>query len=852
MKKKSLLLFVAGIAISFGINAQVALDYYLPAGAKLNPAIPTPKSVLGFEIGEYHLTQPNIIRYMEALDLASDRISLVRIGQTWEKQPLIQLVITSPANQQNLEKLRKEHLSSIEPGAPNVPGRKDPLIIWLGYSVHGNEPSGANAAPVVAYYLAASEDDKILKMLDNTIILLDPCINPDGLTRFASFVNTRKSMGNNSDPNSFEFQEPWPGGRSNHYWFDLNRDWLLLQHPETQALISQFHQWMPNVVTDHHEMGSNSTFFFQPGVPTRNNPLTPPGTFALTQKIGTYHAKALDQIGSLYYSEEGFDDFYIGKGSSYPDIHGSIGILFEQASTRGHLRQTNSGTLSFPFTIRNQVTVSFSTLDAATELKRELQFHMVDFYKTAISEAETSPVKGYVFGDSNDPQKAALLVDNLLKHQVKVFDLDKPLDIEGTSFTPGKAWYVPLKQMEYRVIRSIFETTTKFTDSTFYDVSSWTLPLAMGIPYKAIDGKNIGRISGTRQVLTVPAFNGNISPIISKVGYLISCDPYLVHKGLYRILDQGIRVKIANRSFTLNNGNEKAIYQPGTLFIPSANQELNENDLFFTLTKITTDNGLNLISLQTGYTLEGPDLGSSQFADISKPRILTFAGSGNSGITGEIWYLLDTRFQIPMTIAEIRRFSSIDLDKYNLIIFTGSYPELDGAAVDKIKEWTRKGGVIIGIDSGCSFLEKAGLCKLSPIAPPPSESKENGFRPYAARSQDGAGRSIPGTIFTASLDTTHPLAYGYHSDQISVFKEGNSFFKTSSDTYENLGIFTNNPLISGYINKDNLNLIRNSSAIQRQSYGSGKVILFMDDPVFRGFWAGLHKLLLNSMFWGRL
>jgi len=852
MKTKNMIVLVASMILATGIRAQAGLDYFLPTGAKLNPAIPTPKSVLGFEIGEYHLTQANIIRYMEALDQASDRITIVRIGQTWEKQNLIQLVITSPANQQNLDKLRKEHLAAIEPGTPSAQGKKDPLILWLGYSVHGNEPSGANAAPVVAYYLAASEDEKILKLLDNAIILLDPCINPDGLNRFASFVNTRKSINNNPDPNSFEFQEPWPGGRSNHYWFDLNRDWLLLQHPETQALISQFHLWKPNVVTDHHEMGSNSTFFFQPGVPTRNNPLTPAGTFSLTQKIGAYHAKVLDQIGSLYYSEEGFDDFYIGKGSSYPDLHGSIGILFEQASSRGHLRQTSNGPLSFQFTIRNQVTVSFSTLDAAMDLKKELQFHMAEFYKSAISEAENSPVKGYIFGDSRDPQKAALLVDNLLKHQIKIYELDKSIDMDGVIFEPGKAWFVPLKQMQYRLIRSVFETVTKFSDSTFYDVSSWTMPLAMGIPYEAVDGKNITRITNTRLVQTVPVFSGNVTPLSSSVGYLISCDPYMLHKGLYQILNQNIRVKIATSSFTIITNGASVTYQPGTLFIPSTNQELNENDLFFTLNKVANENSLTLTGLQTGYSIEGPDLGSSRFADISKPRILTFAGSGNSGITGEIWHLLDTRFQIPMTIAEVRRFSSVDLDHYNILIMSGSYSELDAAALDRIKEWTRKGGVIIGIDSGCNFLDRSGLCKLSVIAPPPQEQKEAGLRPYARRSVDGAGRSIPGTIFAAALDTTHPLAYGYHPGQIAVFKEGNTFFKTSTDPYENLAVFTSSPLLSGYINKENLNLVKNSSAIQRQSFGSGKVILFTDDPLFRGYWAGMHKLFLNSLFWGKI
>ncbi len=850
MKTKRCFLLILCVLSMLQLPAQTGLNYFLPPGARLNPAIPTPQSVIGFEIGEYHLTYANLLRYMEALDQASDRISLVKIGQSWEKQPLVQLIITSPANQPNLEKLRRDHLAALDPSNSSNAGRKDPLVVWLGYSIHGNEPSGANAAPVVAYYLAACEDERIIQMLDQSVILLDPCINPDGLTRFASFVNTRKSLNNNDDPNSFEFQEPWPGGRSNHYWFDLNRDWLLLQHPETQALVAQFHHWKPNVVTDHHEMGTNSTFFFQPGVPSRNNPLVPPGNFALTQKIGQYHAKALDQIGSLYYSEEGFDDFYLGKGSSYPDIHGSVGILFEQASSRGHLRQSTNGPLTFAATIRNQTTSSFSSLNAAFDLKKELLFLMADFVKSALTEGENAPVKGYVFGDETDPYRANLLLDNLLKHQIRVMNLDKPVELDGATFKPGTSWFVPTRQIQYRLVRAIFETVTRFSDSTFYDVSTWTMPLAVGIPYRAVDQKNSIKISGNQMVQSVTSPSADVSPTESTVGYLIPCDPYLVHKALYQILKQDIRVKISGASFTLELPSGRRTFQPGTLFVPTANQNLNPSDLYFTLSKTARESGLALYAAPTGYSSEGPDLGSGRFTTLSLPKILTFAGAGSSSITGEIWYLFDTRFSVPITIAESKRFSGLDLDDYNVLIVNGSYPDFDAAAVEKIKDWVRKGGTIIGIESGCEYLSRNGFAKLTPVSQPPKEDEKTALRPFNKRTEDFAGRSIPGSIFSASLDTTHPLAYGYHSDQIAIFREGNTFFKPNTDVYENPAVFTSSPLLSGYINKENLNLIKNTSAIQRQSLGSGKVILFMDDPLFRGYWAGTHKLFMNAVFWG--
>lgn len=854
MKSLRLILIAAFLLAASRVISQGSFAYYLPEGQRLNPAIPTPQSVIGFQIGEYHLTYANLVRYMEVLDQASDRITIVKIGATHEKQQLIQLIITSPANQMNLEKLRKDHLASIDPAtSQNNSVRKEPLVVWLGYSVHGNEPSGANAAPVVAYYLAACDDEQVVQMLDQTIILLDPCLNPDGFNRFASFVNSRKSLLNNSDPNSFEFQEPWPGGRSNHYWFDLNRDWLLQQHPETQALVAQFHYWRPHLVTDHHEMGSNSTFFFQPGVPKRTNPLIPPRNYSLTQKIGTYHSKTLDLIGSLYYTEESFDDFYFGKGSTYPDLHGSIGILFEQAGSRGHLRQTTNGNLTFPYTIRNQVRVSLSSLEAAFDLRRELQFYMVEFYRTALTESEALPVKGYIFGDPYDPVRNQMMADILIRHQISFQTVEKTVELNGKTFEPGKSFYVPIRQPQSKLIRTLFEKVTEFADSTFYDVSAWNLPLAMGIPFEPVDQKNAGRFAGGRDLITLPEIKGSQAIIQSPVGYLFNCDSYLVHKAIYKILSAGIRVKIATEPFSLEIGQNRINFQQGTILVPTQNQDINPNDLFFILNQVTIENGLTLYPAPTGYSPEGPDLGSGRFISLSLPKILTFSDGGSSTITGEIWHLFDTRFDIPITISDVKRFSSINLADYNTIIITGdNYPGLDNADAEKIRSWVSKGGVLIGIESA-GLLNRLELLKLvRKDAATRDDEKPAAPRPYFKKVEDQAGKGIPGSIFLAGLDTTHPLGYGYHTSQVTVFKENTDFYKISDDPYENPLIFTNDPLLSGYINSENLGKLRSSSAIQRRSLGNGKVIVFLDDPLFRGYWSGMHKLFLNSVFWGKI
>ena len=277
-----------------------------------------------------------------------------------------------------------------------------------------------------------------------TIILFDPSYNPDGLQRFAYWANTNKNANLNPDPNDREYNEVWPGGRTNHYWFDLNRDWMPAQLPESRARLKTFHDWLPNILTDHHEMGSHSTFFFQPGVPERTNPLTPKLNQELTKKIGSYHAKALDKIGSLYYSEEGYDDFYYGKGSTYPDINGGIGILFEQASSRGHVQETENGLLTFPFTIRNQFTAALSTLDAAKNMRVEILDYQQNFYQNARNEGSKEKDKAIVFGDEKDAAKTYHLAEILKRNHINFNDIKQDFTVNGKQYKKGYRWVLKI------------------------------------------------------------------------------------------------------------------------------------------------------------------------------------------------------------------------------------------------------------------------------------------------------------------------------------------------------------------------------------------------------------------------
>lgn len=486
---KPLLLAAVFMLSAFSQAQNVDLDDYLPTDVSYNQDIPKPNDILGYVPGEWHVTHDKLVQYMTVLAESSDRISLENRGYTYEHRPLLLLTITSPEHQKNLTEIKKKHLQIVSGEVSKAELSAMPIVVNQGFSVHGNEPSGANAALVFAYYLAAAEGQAIDSMLQNTVILLDPSFNPDGLQRFAYWTNTNRSTHLNPDPQDREFSEVWPGGRTNHYWFDLNRDWLPLQLLESQARVKTFYDWRPNVLTDHHEMGSNSTFFFQPGIPSRTNPLTPQLNQDLTTKIGNYHAKALDSIGSLYYSKESFDDFYYGKGSTFPDINGSIGILFEQASSRGSGQLTDNGLLSFPFTIKNQFTTALSTLKASVELKNEILELQHQFYRNAEKSAEKG---AFVFGRKGDPVLAHELAKVLKQHQIELYKLPNDKRINGKAFDANSSYIIPKNQLQHRLVEAMFEERTKFQDSIFYDVSAWSFKHAFDVDFEDVKSITMG------------------------------------------------------------------------------------------------------------------------------------------------------------------------------------------------------------------------------------------------------------------------------------------------------------------------------------------------------------------------
>lgn len=836
--KATLLAFFVGTRLW----AQVPLTYYLPADVSYNAQIPTPQQFLGYQVGEWHVGHDQLVAYLRKLAEVSDRIELAEYGRTHENRPLVLLTITSPANLAKIETLQEQHRALSDPTkSAAMDLRAMPGVVWLGYTVHGNEPSGNNASLLTAYHLAAAQGPGIDSLLAETLIVLDPCINPDGSNRFSSWVNTNRSKNLVTDPINREFSETWPGGRSNHYWFDLNRDYLYQQHPESVSRMKKYHEWKPNVLTDHHEMGTNSTFFFQPGIPTRMHPMTPKRNLELTAKIGTYHATALDKIGSLYYTQESFDDFYYGKGSTYPDVNGCIGILFEQGSSRGHAQESINGVVTFPFTIRNQFTVSLSTLKAAKAMRQELLEYQRSFYR----EASTDPVKAYVFGGTPDRARVHEMLTILKNNQISVYAVAKDETLEGRTFRKGNAYVVPMNQPQHRLIKSMFEKRTTFEDSLFYDISSWTMPLCFNVPYAEAKaavavGEEIrqhdfpkGRVVGQ-----------------SAYAYIFEWDGYFAPRSANELMKRGYKLKVASEPFTavLADGSQRT-FGYGTLELslginsPTGTAPLGIGAL---LQQLAEENGTDFYAVKSGLTPTGIDLGSNNFGTLRQPKPLLVAGPGvESNDAGEIWHLLDTRVALPLTMADVNTVNAAPLDKYNtLILVSGNYGQLNE---EKIKRWVQGGGVLVALGSAINWVAEKGLtpAKVKRI---PADTV--GSRPYALADRYRGAQVIGGAIFQTRLDVTHPLGYGYQESALPVFRDNTVFLERYRDPYAVPVQYTDKPLLSGFVSTRNERLLRGTPAVIATGFGAGKVIVMTDNPNFRAFWYGTNKLFLNALFFG--
>lgn len=854
-------------------RAAQPLEYFLPAGTTYDSRVPTPEQFFGWQIGEWHLASEQLNAYLRAVAAAApERVKLEIAGYTHERKPLVVLTITSRENHARLDEIRQQHLALLDPArSASLDVRSMPVVVNMGYSIHGNEPSGVNAVPLVVYYLAAAQGPKVDEALKHAVILMEVLRNPDGSDRSAQWFNQHRSLSAPSaDPVDREHLEVWPRGRFNHYLFDPNRDWLPLVHPEAQMRAELFHRWRPNVSTDHHEMGTNSTYFFQPGVPTRNNPSSPKQVFDLTHKIAAFHQRALDGKGVFYYSEQGFDDFYPGKGSTYPDLHGTVGILFEQGSSRGHAQESDNGLVTFPFTIRNQVLTSFSTLEAALALRTELLTLQKNFPRETAEVARANKVKAYVFGDDGDPARAWAFRDLLARHRVEVRPLTEQVQVDGKTFAAGQAWVVLTEQAQFRLINEMFSRRTQFEDNVFYDVSAWTLPLAYNLPYAELE-----RAPATGAVLGANDFPaGKLIGGHSDYAYLFNWNGYFAPRALQRLHQAGVYVKgLTNAPVqAVSADGTRATFQHGAVLVPVGMQPEKAARIREVIDTIVREDAVDVYGFTTGLTPQGVDFGSSSFVPLAPARVALIVGDGvGPQEIGAAWHVLDQRVGLVPTLLDVSHLGRANFDRYNVIVLAdGRYDSIAANHVETLKRWVRAGGTLVAMGRAAQWVGAKEIAAVEFFGRGASAGAPGGERtrsttsatdeasaveprrfPYASASDREALRLVSGAVFAASIDRTHPLGYGFSDERLSVMRSNTMLLRPAKSPYETPAVYTARPLQAGFVSEANQKAIANTAAVVALPAGRGAVVAMPDDPNFRGFWYGGNRVFFNAVFHGR-
>ncbi|MCX7553347.1 M14 family zinc carboxypeptidase [Marinicella sp. S1101] len=831
MIKKSLTLI--SLLILAPLLVAKPLEFYLPEGEMYDASVPSPEAILGQQLGDKHLRHDQLISYLSVLSTSRPNAQLIDYGRSNEGRRLVMLAISSAANIENIEQVKAD---------PDV------LKILNGFSVHGNESSGSNASVLFAWYLLATNNPEVKAAMENTVVLIDPSFNPDGLSRFTTYVNNNRSLTTVTDANDMSHVEQWPSGRTNHYWFDLNRDWLLLTQTESKARIKQFHQWQPHILTDHHEMGSAATFFFQPGVPSRKNPLISAKNVELTNELAKFHGKALDAVGQRYYNEESFDDFYPGKGSTYPDLQGSVGILFEQARAMGGVIDTRNGQTTLANGIRNQFLTARSTLAGAQANRQAFIDYKKNFFTQAKQNAKKLSYSGYLVDVGANPLTAKKLRDYLQQHRIEFENLAADKTVDGHKYSKNQALYIPLNQDQTTLVQSLFNTDTTFENNTFYDVSAWNLGMAWGLNWTKVSSR--------------PSSNNEIPSYRPQNSYNKNAKAYVFdwHSGnapaaLQYLTQQNKEIFITGKSLDINGVKVPA----GSFILPIANNA-NEDELFSLLSTITDAFSVKWYALSTSMADKGVDLGSPAVQKLKTPKVMMLVGMGIDAYqAGSLWHLFDTQVYLPLTKVRLSNLSRVDLNQYTHIIMpSGNYKSaFDERMTKKIDTWVKKGGHLVAIQSAATWVEnnlqKTATDESKKASGDEQEKATAKRKAYGDFEADRAQKVLGGAIISADADLTHPLAFGTHLNTQHVLMKGSSVL-SKPDAKNDQEIY-NIPLqvsaeikAAGFVSDYWLEKLQEAPLVVAERSGNGSLIKFGFNPNFRAFWYGTQRWMINSVF----
>lgn len=815
-----------------------------------------PNEFLGYELGDRFTPHHRVVEYFQHVASVIPNVELYKYGETYEYRPLVYAVVTSPENLKNLEQIRLDNLrrTGLESGTPST---KIP-IVWLSYNVHGNEASSIEASMQTLYELANPANGTSANWLKNTVVIIDPCINPDGRDRYANFYNSFGNRPANASPDAREHREYWPGGRSNHYWFDLNRDWAWLTQIESQQRIKVYNQWMPHVHVDFHEQGYNNPYYFAPAAEPYHEVITP-WQREFQAMIGKNHAKHFDKQGWLYFTKEVFDLYYPSYGDTYPTFNGAIGMTYEQAGGgfAGLSITTREGD---PLTLKDRWMHHHTTGMSTVEITAVNATRVLDEFEKYFRENNNnpaSPYKTYVIKGDNQPDKIERLTKLMDAHAIKYGHPAAGKSTRGFDYSTQATQAVNLSaddiviniyQPKSRFITTLFEPQSKLPDSVTYDITAWNLMYAYGLKGFALNERiNVGKAYQPKEVAQTPVTG-------KPYAYVFRYQSLSDVKFLGALLNKGIKVRAAMKPFKVNGES----FDAGSLIVTQRNNEsLADFDQY--IQSLAREHNRKWFAATTGFVDNGKDFGSGYVNYIKAPKIAALVGDQTSSLSaGATWHFFEQELQYPITQIGTDYFRSIDLGNYDvLLVPEGRYRMFDEETMKSVQEWVSNGGRLILVSGALNaFADKNGFALkryATEDAKKEAEKKEKEEQakdvllPYDVAERNAISQTISGAIYKVTLDKTHPLAFGL-GDAYYTLKTNELYYSYLQQGW-NVGIIKGKakPVqgFAGYkINKK----LDNSFVFGVEDKGRGTIVYFVDDPLFRNFWESGKMLFANAVF----
>ncbi|MDN3492488.1 M14 metallopeptidase family protein [Winogradskyella bathintestinalis] len=796
----------------------------------------SPSSFLGYDIGTQFSRHHQVIDYFKSVaKTLPNQVILKEYGNTYERRGLHLAYISSEANIKNLETIRENNLKQIGLLEGN-PTSTDVAIVWLSYNVHGNEASSTEAAMLTIYKLLTEHQG----LLKNTVVIMDPSVNPDGRDRYVNWYNETKSTPFDIDSNANEHNEPWPGGRPNHYLFDLNRDWAWATQVETQQRLLVYNKWMPHVHVDFHEQGINEPYYFAPAAEPFHEIISDWQRDFQTQ-IGKNHAKYFDAEGWLFFTRERFDLLYPSYGDTYPTFMGAIGMTYEQA---GHgraglgIRNDEGEVLTLIDRLTHHTTAGISTVEMASKNAEKLNSEFAQFFDNS-----NLKYKSYVIKGNED--RLNRLKTLLSKHNI-TYENALASKISGYNYTTGQqtnlnvdnnALVVQTNQPKGKMVKSLFEPNTKLSDSLTYDITAWSLPYAYGLDAIASTTEVAGNTLSDPKVLQT---------LNDAYGYVSKWNSMEDAQFLTELLRQNFKVRFTEKPFSSNNKK----FNRGALIITKGDNK-HIDKMVSKLNTIAQHHAQPLTAINTGFSQTIPDIGSPDIKLLNKQKVAVLSGEGTNSLNyGEIWHFFEQQLQYPLTSINTRDFAKINLDNYTILILPNGYYNnvLNDENMAKLKTWVSAGGKVIAIDGALqSFAGKDGFSlKFKKSDDEEEDKKIQNLTPYADRERESSNDLITGAIFNTKVDNTHPMAFGYDTNYFTL-KLGNSAYSLLDSGY-NIAYLDDTKVYSGFAGQNAVKNLEQTLVFGEERMGSGSFIYMVDNILFRSFWENGKLFLVNAIF----